>query len=42
MAFEVERIPAILDLLYAIGLSGPNGSGGSGTIYEPGLPENAP
>ena len=42
MAFKVERTPAIPDLLYAIGLPGPNRSGGSGAVYVPGLPESAP
>jgi hypothetical protein len=42
MAFEVERTPAIPDLLYATAVSPPNRSGDRGTNYEPGLPESAP
>ena len=32
MALEVERTPAIPDLLYARGLPGPNRSGGRGAV----------
>src|SRR5215469_17167106 len=42
MAFEGERTPALPDLLDAIGLPGPNRSGGSAAVYGPGLPESAP
>jgi hypothetical protein len=42
MAFKGERTPARPDRLDARGLSGPNRSGDSGAVYEPGRPENAP
>jgi hypothetical protein len=42
MAFEVERTPAIPDLLYATAVSPPNRSGGRGTVCVSGLPESAP